>query len=106
MRRSQLIFWYRAKPGIPDWMREAMEAEPLLSRALSNFHALARYRGVAYALEEVVQQHIAEGRLIRVLDDWCNFFPGYHLYYPSRRQPSTASTLIVDALRYRESAPL
>jgi DNA-binding transcriptional LysR family regulator len=62
--------------------------------------------GLAYALEEVVQQHIAEGRLIRVLDDWCNFFPGYHLYYPSRRQPSAAFTLIVDALRYRESAPL
>ncbi len=56
--------------------------------------------GLAFTLEEVVQQHIAEGRLVRVLEDWCSVFPGYHLYYPSRRQPSAAFALIVDALRY------
>jgi DNA-binding transcriptional LysR family regulator len=39
--------------------------------------------------------------LIRVLDDWCAPFPGYHLYYPSRRQPAPAFALLVDALRYR-----
>lgn len=58
--------------------------------------------GLAFTLEEVAQKHVAEGRLVRVLDDWCNVFPGYHLYYPSRRQPSPAFALIVDALRYRE----
>jgi DNA-binding transcriptional LysR family regulator len=58
--------------------------------------------GLAFMLEEVVQQHIAEGRLVRVLEDWCSVFPGYHLYYPSRRQPSSAFALVVDALRYRE----
>jgi DNA-binding transcriptional LysR family regulator len=58
--------------------------------------------GLAFTLEEVVERHIAEGRLVRVLEDWCTVFPGYHLYYPSRRQPSSAFTLIVDALRYRE----
>ena len=57
--------------------------------------------GLAFVLEEVVQEHIAAGRLVRVLDDWCTVFPGYHLYYPSRRQPSTAFALVVDALRYR-----
>lgn len=57
--------------------------------------------GLAFTLEEVTQKHVAEGRLVRVLDDWCNVFPGYHLYYPSRRQPSPAFALIVDALRYR-----
>ena len=41
------------------------------------------------------------GRLVRVLEEWCPPFPGYHLYYPSRRQPSTAFRLLVDALRYR-----
>jgi DNA-binding transcriptional LysR family regulator len=58
--------------------------------------------GLAFTLEEVVQRHIADGRLVRVLEDWCSVFPGYHLYYPSRRQPSSAFALIVDALRYRE----
>jgi DNA-binding transcriptional LysR family regulator len=57
--------------------------------------------GLAFVLEEVVQDHIAAGRLVRVLDGWCHLFPGYHLYYPSRRQPSAAFALIVDALRYR-----
>ncbi|WBS05821.1 LysR family transcriptional regulator [Pseudoduganella sp. SL102] len=56
--------------------------------------------GLAFALEEAVQQHIAEGRLVRVLEDWCHVFPGYHLYYPSRRQPSSAFALVVEALRY------
>jgi DNA-binding transcriptional LysR family regulator len=57
--------------------------------------------GLAFTLEEVVQQHIDAGRLVRVLDDWCAVLPGYHLYYPSRRQPSPAFSLMVDALRYR-----
>lgn len=58
--------------------------------------------GLAFMLEEVAGQHIAEGRLVRVLDDWCAPFPGYHLYYPSRRQTSPAFALVVDALRYRK----
>lgn len=57
--------------------------------------------GLAFVLEEVVREHIDAGRLVRVLDNWCAPFPGYHLYYPSRRQPSAAFSLIVDALRYR-----
>jgi DNA-binding transcriptional LysR family regulator len=59
--------------------------------------------GLAFVLEEVVLQHIADGRPIRVLEDWCSVFPGYHLYYPSRRQPSPAFALIVDALRFRDT---
>lgn len=49
--------------------------------------------------------HLAAGRLERVLEDGCPTFPGYHLYYPSRRQSSAAFALLVDALRYhrRES---
>ncbi len=57
--------------------------------------------GLAYLPEDQVQTHLAEGRLIRVLDDWCPPFSGYHLYYPSRRQPTPAFALLVDALRYR-----
>jgi DNA-binding transcriptional LysR family regulator len=51
--------------------------------------------------EDQVEAHIADGRLIRVLADWCAPFPGYHLYYPSRRQIAPAFALLVEALRYR-----
>jgi len=57
--------------------------------------------GLAYLPEDQVRAHLADGRLIRVLADWCPSFQGYHLYYPSRRQPTPAFALLVDALRYR-----
>ncbi|MEW6450990.1 MAG: LysR family transcriptional regulator [Pseudomonadota bacterium] len=57
--------------------------------------------GLAYVPEGLVEPHIAKGRLKRVLADWCLPYTGYHLYYPSRRQPSAAFALFVDALRYR-----
>lgn len=55
--------------------------------------------GIAFLPEGEFSPHLEDGRLIRVLEDWCPPFPGYHLYYPSRRQPSPAFTLVVDALR-------
>jgi DNA-binding transcriptional LysR family regulator len=67
----------------------------MLNAALAGF-------GLAYVPEDLVTSHIAKGRLIRVLEDWCPPFPGSHLYYPSRRQPSPAFTLLVDALRHRK----
>jgi DNA-binding transcriptional LysR family regulator len=66
----------------------------ILTAALEGF-------GVAYVLEEAAAPHLAAGRLKRVLADWCPSFPGYHLYYPSRRQTSPTLTVLVDALRYR-----
>jgi DNA-binding transcriptional LysR family regulator len=56
-------------------------------------------QGLVMTLEGEVQSHIAQGELIRVLEDWCPPFPGYHLYYPSRRQPTPAFQLMLDALR-------
>ena len=56
--------------------------------------------GLAYMPEDQVQADVEEGRLIRVLSDWCEPFSGYHLYYPSRRQASPAFTLLREALRY------
>ena len=55
--------------------------------------------GLACVLEDHVAEPIVQGKLIRVLDDWCPEFTGYHLYYPSRRQHSAAFTLLVNALR-------
>ncbi|MDT8333285.1 LysR family transcriptional regulator [Roseomonas gilardii] len=57
--------------------------------------------GLVYLAEQHVQPYVTDGRLVRVLEDWCEPFSGYHLYYPSRRQPTPAFALIVDALRYR-----
>ena len=57
--------------------------------------------GIAYVPENMVRAQIAEKQLVRVLSDWCPPFPGYHLYYPSRRQASAAFALLVEALRYR-----
>jgi DNA-binding transcriptional LysR family regulator len=57
--------------------------------------------GVAYLPEDYVQPDVDAGRLIRVLEDWCPPFPGYHLYYPSRRQHSPAFKLLMEALRWR-----
>ena len=68
---------------------------PMLDAALAGF-------GLAYLPEDSVQDHLADGRLIRVLADWCPPYPGYHLYYPSGRQPPPAFALLVDALRMRQ----
>jgi DNA-binding transcriptional LysR family regulator len=66
----------------------------LVSAALDGY-------GLAYVHEDVVAGHLQNGSLVQVLDDWCPPFPGYHLYYPSRRHPSPAFTMLVDALRHR-----
>ncbi|MBL8670887.1 MAG: LysR family transcriptional regulator [Alphaproteobacteria bacterium] len=57
--------------------------------------------GVAYMPEDHVLPHVSAGRLVRVLEDWCPRFPGYHLYYPSRRHSSPALALVAEFLRYR-----
>lgn len=57
--------------------------------------------GLAYVPESSAELDIASGRLERVLEDWCPPFPGYHLYYPSRRQHSPAFALLVEALRHQ-----
>jgi DNA-binding transcriptional LysR family regulator len=66
----------------------------LLDAALAGF-------GLAYVPEDLAQAYLAKGRLKRVLEDWCPPYPGYHLYYPTRRNPTPAFTLLVDALRHR-----
>ena len=57
---------------------------------------------LAYLPEDVVVDDIAAGRFVRVLEDWCEPFPGYHLYYPSRQGHVAAFAVLLDALRYRQ----
>lgn len=67
---------------------------PILEAARAGF-------GLACLMDDMVPADVAEGRLVRVLADWCPPFSGYHLYYPSRRQPTPAFALLVDALRFK-----
>jgi len=55
--------------------------------------------GLAFAIEEHVLPYLASGVLVRVLEDWSAPFPGYFLYYPSRRQQPAALAALVDTLR-------
>jgi DNA-binding transcriptional LysR family regulator len=67
---------------------------PMVSAALSGC-------GLAYVTEDVAGQHVREGRLVSVMEDWCPYFPGLHAYYPSRRHSSRALSLVIDAIRHR-----
>jgi len=57
--------------------------------------------GLAYIPQDVADRHIATGHLVQVLEDWRPTYPGYHLYYPSRRNASPAFLLVLNALRLK-----
>ena len=76
------------------WPARVQRRGPMLNAALNGL-------GLAYLPEDLVQTDVSEGRLVKVLSDWCAPFSGYHLYYPSRHQRSPALAVLVDALRYR-----
>jgi DNA-binding transcriptional LysR family regulator len=82
-------------------LRVRVEGQLVLNGTTQVLNAALAGFGLAYVPEDLAQPHVAAGRLKRVLEDWCAPFPGYHLYYPSRRHSSPAFALLVDALRYR-----
>jgi DNA-binding transcriptional LysR family regulator len=82
-------------------LKVRVEGQLVFSGAAQMLTAAVAGFGLAYVPEDLAQPHLAKGRLRRVLEDWCAPFPGYHLYYPSRRQSSAAFALLVDALRHR-----
>jgi DNA-binding transcriptional LysR family regulator len=101
---------YTSEGGISVWEFERagrtvnvrVEGQLLVNDiALARLGALGG-AGLAYLPEDYVEPIIASGALLRVLEDWCEPFSGYHLYYPSRRQQSAAFAVIVEALRYRD----
>lgn len=63
--------------------------------------ALLGGHGIGMLMKDRVLPYLADGRLVEVLDDWCQPFSGFHLYYPSRRQSSAVFALVVEQLRYR-----
>ena len=89
--------------GLYAWEFEkgGRELKPVLNGTAPMLDTKVAGFGLAYLPEDLVRGHLAGGRLVRVLADWCPPYPGYHLYYPSRRQPTPAFSLLVNALRYR-----
>jgi DNA-binding transcriptional LysR family regulator len=73
----------------------------VFNNAYDIFEAAKAGFGLAYLPEDMVHASVAKGQLISVLQDWCPVWPGFHLYYPNRRQQSLAMSLLVDALRHR-----
>jgi DNA-binding transcriptional LysR family regulator len=61
--------------------------------------------GLAWVTEDRVAPHLASGALVRVLADWCPPFPGFFLYYPSRKQQPAALAALIETLRIETSAP-
>ena len=82
-------------------IRVRVEGQRVVNNVALRLNAARAGLGLAFLPEDIVQNDISAGRLVRVLEDWCPPFPGYHLYYPSRRQSSAAFSLVVNALRHR-----
>jgi DNA-binding transcriptional LysR family regulator len=97
--RGGLYAWEFEKAGCE--LKVRVEGQLVFNRLTHIATAALAGFGLAFLPEDLVAPHVAKGRLKPVLQDWCAPFPGYHLYYPSRRQSSPAFALLVDALRYR-----
>ena len=93
-----LYVWEFEKQG--QELNVRVEGQLVFNTIAMRLEAALQGLGLAFMPEDLVQDAVAQGRLIRVLEDWCEPFSGYHLYYPSRRQSSPAFTLLREALRY------
>jgi DNA-binding transcriptional LysR family regulator len=102
--RGGLYVWEFEKDGHE--LKVHVEGQLVFNGTFQMLNAALDGFGLAYVPEDVAQPHLSNGRLGRVLEDWCPPYSGYHLYYPSRRQPTPAFSLLVDALRYREPRSL
>jgi DNA-binding transcriptional LysR family regulator len=94
-----LYAWELQKGGRE--MKVRVDGQLVFNNSAMIVRAAAAGFGLGFVMEDMVAGHLAAGSLVTVLDDWCTPFGGYHLYYPSRRQPLAAFTLLVDALRYK-----
>ncbi len=83
-------------------LKVRVEGQLVLNNITQILNASLVGLGVAFVPRDIAMPHVVAGRLQLVLDDWSPRFPGYHLYYPSRRQSSRAMAVLIEALRYRE----
>ena len=94
-----LYAWEFSKAGRD--LKVRVEGQLTFNRSAFMLEAARAGRGVAFVTEDQVGDDVATGALVRVLEDWCEPFDGYHLYYPSRRQQPPALTLLIEAMRWR-----
>ncbi|MEW9307237.1 LysR family transcriptional regulator [Labrys neptuniae] len=97
--KGGLYAWEFEKNGRP--LNVRVEGQFTCNDVLLIINAASNGLGLACLPDDMVKDPICAGQLVRVLEDWCPPFPGYHLYYPSRRQHSAAFTLFIEALRWR-----
>ncbi len=96
--RGGLYAWEFERDGRE--LRVRVDGQLILNSLPQRIDAAENGLGLAYVPEDAVQDALAEGRLVRVLEAWCPAFAGYHLYYTSRRQHTTAFSLLIAALRH------
>jgi DNA-binding transcriptional LysR family regulator len=95
-----LYTWEFSKDGRELNVRVA--GQLTFNRASFALQAAREGRGLGFLMEDMAARDLADGSLVRVLEDWCEPFEGYHLYYPSRRHQSPVLALLIEALRWRE----
>lgn len=95
-----LYVWEFERKGEP--LNVRVDGQVVLNSSPHIVLAALEGLGIAFLPEEEFAPHIEQGRLVRVLQDWCAPFDGYYLYYPSRRQPSPAFSRVVDAVRFKQ----
>lgn len=95
--------WEFARDGKE--VRVRVEGQLTINALRHRIDAAKADLGLIYLPEDTVSHEIADGRLVRILEAWCDVFPGYYLYYPSRRPQTTAFSLFVAALRANRETP-
>lgn len=93
-----IYMWEFEKKGRE--MNVHTEGQLIVNNTQQKVNATLAGLGLSFIPEDMVKKYLETGQLIQVLSDWCPSFPGFHLYYPNRRQPSPAFSLLLDALRY------
>lgn len=96
--RGGLYAWEFERDGRE--LRVRVDGQLILNGLPQRIDAAENGLGLAYVPEDAALDALAKGRLVRVLEAWCPAFTGYHLYYPSRRQHTTAFALLIAALRH------
>lgn len=93
-----LYAWEFSRDG--QQLRVRVEGQLTFNNLSSRLEAAMAGMGLALVPEDTVETAVSEGKLVKVLEEWCEPFPGYFLYYPSRRQHTAAFARLIEALRY------
>lgn len=96
---DSLLVWEFEKDG--QALNVRVEGQWIFNSTTPRLRTALAGLGLAYLPKDMTEPHVRAGELVAVLEDWCPTYPGYHLYYPSRRQSSPAFALLVEALRHR-----